>query len=80
MSRRGGGRAPRWYFLIVEQYVLFSNPRSIVASYQNDILLLNDLYFVFNKNFNLLVSGEFKAPGGEAEHDPRGVQQAERRV
>ena len=61
-------------------YVLFSNPRSIIASYQNDILLLNDLCFVFNKNFNLLVSGELKAPGGEAEHDPRGMQQAERRV
>ena len=60
--------------------VVFLNLRSIIASYQNDILLLNDLYFVFNKTFNLLVSGELKAPGGEAEHDPRGMQQAERRV
>ena len=60
--------------------VVFLNLRSIIASYQNDILLLNDLYFVFNKTFNLLVPGELKAPGGEAEHDPRGMQQAERRV
>ena len=60
--------------------VVFLNLRSIIASYQNDILLLNDLYFVFNKIFSLLVPGELKAPGGEAEHDPRGMQQAERRV
>ena len=60
--------------------VVFLNLRSIIASYQNDILLLNDLYFVFNKTFNLLVPGELKAPGGEVEHDPRGMQQAERRV
>ena len=60
--------------------VVFLNLRSIIASYQNDILLLNDLYFVFNKTFNLLVPGELKAPGGETEHDPRGMQQAERRV